>query len=88
MSDHANNGVKQIIRHLRGLLRERNGSGVELAVEDDGFYEEGGWLYLVVTPARPGIRAFEYVERLQELERELRREFDNPNILLVPAWGD
>lgn len=88
MSVQANGTVKQMMGRLRELLHEDRGSGIELTIADDGYVEEGGWVHFIVTPARPGIHALEYVQRLQDLERKLRQEFDNPNILLLPAWPD
>ena len=87
MSPQDDGRIARMIAKLRELLRKQSGNGVPLVIADDGYVEEGGWVYLILTPAKPGVRAYEYVERLNELECELRKEVDG-NILLVPAAPD
>lgn len=87
MSVSANGNVQLMMDRLRDLIRASNTPDVELTVDDDGHFEEGQWVYFIVDPAKPGVRAMAYVERLQELEKRLREEF-GPNIMLVPARGD
>jgi len=70
---------------LRNMLADS--SDLPLRVEDDGYVVEGHWLHLIVTPAEPGIRAHQYVGRLDELETKLRRQV-GPNVMLVPAMPD
>jgi len=76
-----------MIQRLRELLRTQTGNGVDLTIADDGYIEEGGWVFLVVTPAKPGIHAYEYVKRLMELERELRKDVGE-QVMLLPAVPD
>jgi hypothetical protein len=45
------------------------------------------WLYIVVVPSRPGVRASEYANYMSKVERELRAAGDD-NVLLVPALED
>ena len=45
------------------------------------------WLYIVVVPAKPGVRASEYANFMSKVERELRAQGDE-NVLLVPALED
>lgn len=45
------------------------------------------WLYIVVVPSRPGVRASEYANYMSKIERELRAAGDD-HVLLVPALED
>ncbi len=45
------------------------------------------WLYIVVVPSKPGVRASEYANFMSKVERELRAAGDD-NVLLVPALQD
>lgn len=56
--------------------------GVHLKVS--GAKLEDDWLYIVVVPSRPGVRASEYANYMSKIERELREAGDD-NVLLVPA---
>ena len=82
--------IRSMIEKLRGLLDRLNrqsGNGIHLTIEDDAYLEEGGWVYLIVTPAESGARVCEYVTLLNELEQELRRDVGD-RVLLVPAAPD
>lgn len=84
----ASSRVVQMIAALRGLLKQQSCNGVSLSIADDGYVEEGGWVYLIVTPDTPGIRAYEYVERLNDLEAELRKVVGDNDVTVVPAVPD
>jgi len=45
------------------------------------------WLYIVVVPSKPGVRASEYANFMSRIERELRAQGAD-NVLLVPALED
>ncbi|MCH7812567.1 MAG: hypothetical protein IID40_00970 [Planctomycetes bacterium] len=79
--------IAEMIDKLRALLAAPSRQGVQLGIADDGYVEEGGWVYLIVTPSSPGIRAHEYVHRLGEIEQELRKEVGQ-QVLVVPAAPD
>lgn len=49
---------------------------------------EDDWLCIAVTPLRPGIRAYDYVETLVKVENEVKKEKKIENLVLVPAFGD
>lgn len=74
--------VPGIIEKARKRL-DREGVALKVAeerLEDD-------WLYIVVVPTRPGVRASEHARLMSQIERELRQEGDD-NVLLVPAMED
>jgi hypothetical protein len=80
--------VDAIIREVRTRLEDRRqATGMDLHVPPDGYVQDDDWLSVIVTPVAPGMRAYQYVEALGELERELRnRGVDH--VLLVPAMAD
>jgi len=82
------NRIMRLIAKLRELLVKHGGNGLPLAIADDAYVEEDNWVYLIVSPAKAGVRAYEYVERLGELERELRDAVNDQRVLLVPAAPD
>ena len=82
--------IQGMIEKLRGLLdklNKRSGNGIHLTIEDGAYLEEGGWVYLIVTPSESGARVYEYVALLNELEQELRKDVGE-HVLLVPAAPD
>lgn len=84
----ANTKIVRMIATLRELLKKQSQNGVTLSVADDGYVDEGSWIYLIVKPDKPGIRAYEYVERLNDLEAELRTMVGDNNLTVVPAVPD
>ena len=79
--------IKEMIDRLRTLLEHRPAQDIKLGIADDGYVEEGGWVYLIVTPSTPGVRAHRYVDLLNEIEREFRKDVGE-HVLLVPAAPD
>lgn len=69
------------------LTAKEQKSGISLTVSREASRQEDDWLYVVVSPARDGIRAYDYVSTLGEVERELRQEGIS-HVLLVPAIAD
>jgi hypothetical protein len=61
--------------------------GVALHVPEGGYRQDDDWLVVVVAPEKPGIRAYDYVEVLGEVERELK-ESGVRNVILVPEMAD
>lgn len=88
MSTMAADELSSILRKVQDKLTAREKeSGVSLAVSPEASRQQDDWLYVVVAPAKEGIRAYDYVSALGEVERELRREGID-HVLLVPAIAD
>jgi hypothetical protein len=62
-------------------------TGISLRVPKDGYIQDDPWLNVVVTPTSPGVRAHQYVDALEELEKELRKN-GHKDVLLVPALAN
>jgi hypothetical protein len=77
--------VPEIVNKVRKRLADAEREGVFLTVAGERF--EDDWLYIVVVPARPGVRASEHARLMSQIERELRQQGDD-NVLLVPALED
>jgi hypothetical protein len=77
--------VPEIVDKVRKRLADAEREGVFLTVASERF--EDDWLYIVVVPARAGVRASEHARLMSQIERELRQEGDD-NVLLVPALED
>jgi hypothetical protein len=83
-ADDLNSVLQKVQEKL--TAREQQ-SGVSLAVSREASRLEDEWLYVVVSPTRAGIRAYDYVSTLGQVERELKQEgFEH--VLLVPAIAD
>jgi hypothetical protein len=74
-----------IVNKVKQRLAEAENEGIHLKVSGDKL--DGDWLYIVVVPSRPGVRASEYANYMSKVERELRAAGDD-NVLLVPALED
>ena len=74
-----------IVNEVRQRLADAEGQGVFLKVAGNKLDDD--WLYIVVVPSRPGVRASEYANYMSKVERELRAS-GNENVLLVPALDD
>ncbi len=72
-----------LARVQKGLDAKRASTGVALFVPDDGYRHEDGLLVVLAAPAKSGIRAFDYVRVLGDVEDELRAEGID-NVVLVP----
>ena len=77
--------VTGIVDKVRSALKEAEQDGVYLKVTGDSL--DDGWLYIVVEPARPGVRGYDHATLMSRIERKLRAE-GNDKILLVPALED
>ncbi len=77
--------VQEIVDKVRRRLEDAEREGVYLKVASERF--EDDWLYIVVVPTQPGVRASEHARLMSQIERELRQEGDD-NVLLVPALDD
>jgi len=77
--------ASEIVDKVKQRLVEAQRDGIYLEVRDGKL--EDDWLYIVVVPSRPGVRASEYANYMSKVERELRAA-GNDNVLLVPALND
>jgi hypothetical protein len=59
--------IPDIVARVRQRLAEGEQRGIHLKV-----ISEKLWLYIVVVPSRPGVRASEYANFMSMIERELR----------------
>lgn len=77
--------VTDIVNEVRQRLLDAERQGVYLKVTGQKLDDD--WLYIVVVPSKPGVRASEYANYMSKVERELRAA-GNDNVLLVPALDD
>lgn len=77
--------VPGIIAAVRQRLVEASNQGVHLEVVSDKL--EDDWLYVVVAPSRPGVRALDHAQTMAKIERDLRKQ-GKSHVLLVPTLED
>ena len=77
--------VPRIIKEVQQRLADAARGGVDLKVAGEKL--EDDWLYVVVTPAKPGVRASDHARLMSDIERELRQQ-GNDHVLLVPTLED
>ena len=77
--------ITDIVEKVRKRLAEGEREGIHLKVIREKL--DDGWLYIVVVPSKPGVRASEYANFMSRIERELRSQGDD-QVLLVPALED
>ena len=77
--------VAAIVADVRNRLAHAAKKGVHLRVVREKL--EDDWLYVVVEPAQPGVRALDHAEAMSEIERELRRQ-GTEHVLLLPTLED
>lgn len=75
----------EIVDRVRARLAEAERDGVHLTVS--GYKLDDEWLYIVVEPARAGVRASDHANLMSHIERELRKDGID-QVLLVPALQD
>ncbi len=75
--------VSDIIDKVRKRLQAEQ--DIHLTVANYKLDDE--WLYIVVVPAKPGVRASDYANFMSKVEHELRAQGDD-NVLLVPTLED
>lgn len=84
----SDNKIDDFLKDVQKRLDKKSqNTHIKLKVEMDGYVRDDDWLHIVVSPAQKGIRAYQYVEALSEVEKELRADGID-NVLLVPAMGD
>jgi hypothetical protein len=77
--------VPGIVAEVRKRLADVAAQGVHLEVTGDKL--EDDWLYVVVSPSRPGTNALDHANYMAQIERELRRQ-GKDHVLLVPVLED
>ena len=77
--------ITDIVEKVRNRLAEGERDGIHLKMVSEKFDDD--WLYIVVVPSRPGVRASEYANFMSKIERELRAQGED-QVLLVPALDD
>ena len=77
--------VQPIVEKVEELLAKAEHRGIHLKVS--GHNLDDDWLYVVVVPARAGVRASDHAQLMSEIERKLRADGDD-RVLLVPALED
>ena len=77
--------VPGIVAEVRHRLAEASNQGIYLQVISDKL--EDDWLYVVVAPSQPGVRALDHAQTMSNIERDLRQS-GKSHVLLVPALED
>jgi hypothetical protein len=75
----------EIVDRVKARLADAERDGVYLKVS--GYKLDDDWLYVVVEPAKDGVRASDHANLMSEIERELRKDGID-QVLLVPALKD
>lgn len=79
--------IEALSKHVQELLDTyvlQKGLPFALKVSSEYVWQED-WLYLIVTPDKEGVRAYDYAKALTDVENKLRREEHVEGVLLVPA---
>ena len=81
--------IDGILAQIRERLAARQqATGIALTIPPGGYVQEGDdWLSVIVAPNGNGMRAYEYVDALSQLERELRDK-GLEKVVLVPVIAD
>lgn len=88
MNKTATRDVADIIKDAQALLDAKcRRSRFRLRIPKDGYAVDDDWISLIVNPDKAGMRAYDYVEILIAVEKELRA-LGHEHVLLVPAMGD
>ena len=74
--------TSDIVDRVKARLAEASRQGVELKVSS--YKLDDDWLYIVVEPSKPGVRASDHANLMSKIERELRKDGID-QVLLVPA---
>lgn len=77
--------TSDIVDRVKAMLSAAEAGGVHLKVS--GYKLDDDWLYIVVEPAKAGIRASDHATLMSKIERELRKDGID-QVLLVPALDD
>lgn len=77
--------IREIVAKVEEQLVAAEQDGVFLKVANHRLDDD--WLYVIVVPARPNVRASDHARLMSQIERNLRRE-GAERVLLVPALED
>ncbi len=77
--------VSDIIVAVEEKLKEAAKLGVALKVSNHRLDDD--WLYVVIVPENPGVRASDHASLMSRIEKSLREQ-GMENVLLVPALDD
>ncbi len=77
--------VPGIVAEVRRRLADESQRGIHLEVAGERLDDD--WLYVVVTPSQPGVRASDHARLMSQIERELRQT-GKQHVLLVPVLED
>lgn len=77
--------VPQIVTEVAQRLAAAAHRGIHLHVSGERLDDD--WLYVVVTPSKPGVRASDHAALMSQIERDLRQHGIG-NVLLVPTLED
>ena len=84
--------TKRDVERLRGAIQRKLDSregklGFALKVGKETL-QEGEWLFFVVVPVGPGVRAYEYAHTLTQVVEGMYKQGMDRHVLLVPALPD
>lgn len=74
--------IPEIVAEVSQRLAEASQQGIHLEVISNKL--EDDWLYVVIAPSQPGVRALDHAQTMSRIERELRQKGKN-RVLLVPT---
>lgn len=77
--------VADIVEKVEQGLKAAESDQIYLKV--DGYRLDDDWLYIAVSPAKPGVRASDHANLMARIERNLRASGID-QVLLVPAIED
>jgi hypothetical protein len=80
--------VAELLKEAQSLLDAKcKRQKFRLKIPADGYRVDDDWITIVVSPTGTGLRAYDYVEILSAVEKELRAR-GHEHVLLVPALAD
>jgi hypothetical protein len=74
--------MNEIVDRVKARLADASQEGVDLKVSN--YKLDDDWLYIVVEPSKPGVRASDHANLMSRIERELHKDGID-QVLLVPA---
>jgi hypothetical protein len=77
--------VPEIVAEVRQRLADAANQGIHLQVTRDKL--EDDWLYVVVTPFKPGESASDHALLMSRIERDLKKQ-GKDHVLLIPVLED
>ncbi|MBM4044283.1 MAG: hypothetical protein FJ279_04150 [Planctomycetes bacterium] len=88
MNKTAAPGIAELLKEVQTMLAAKcKRRRFRLRVPKHGYRVEDDWITIVVTPTRAGVDAYDYVNVLSVVEKQLRAR-GHEHVILVPAMGD